>query len=208
MNKPKPARTKSVRTGAAQKPSEKQAGEERRGFRRVKLDLPGRLYLPAQGCEAQCVIVDMSPGGAALLSDVGPEIGASVILYLDGFGRFEGRVVRHDQGGFGLAFASSPSKRRRTAEQLILFLNEALGYDELLDMSVQPGRRAFAKFTRADGQVVQGELTDISLHGVSLKTDVKPPVGEFVLIARIAGRIVCHHADGVGIDFVGNENAA
>ena len=198
MNNPKPAK----------KQARGQSGGERRHFRRVKLDLPGRLFLPDDGCEADCTIVDMSPGGMAVLSEVAPELGAAVVLYMDGFGRFEGRVARHDEGGFGLALACTSSKRRRTAEQLILFLNETLGYDGLLEGTMSAGGKGFVKFTRADGQVVHGEVTDLSLHSVTLKTDVKPPVGEFVLIARIAGRVVGHHAEGIGIDFVGNENAA
>ena len=43
--------------------------------------------------------------------------------------------------------------------------------------------------------------------GVSLKTDVKPPIGEFVLIAQIAARVARHHTDGIGIEFVGQEKA-
>jgi hypothetical protein len=31
-----------------------------------------------------------------------------VVLYVDGFGRFEGNVVRCDDGGFGLAFVCTP----------------------------------------------------------------------------------------------------
>ena len=70
------------------------------------------------------------------------------------------------------------------------------------------GRNGFAKFTRADGQIVHAEVSDISVNGVSLKTDVKPPVGEFVLIAQVAGRVSRHHADGIGIEFLGNEKPA
>jgi len=69
-------------------------------------------------------------------------------------------------------------------------------------------RKGFAKFTRADGQVVHCEVTDISVGGVSLKTDVKPPIGEFVLIAQIAGRVARHHNDGIGIEFIGQEKSA
>jgi len=49
---------------------------------------------------------------------------------------------------------------------------------------------------------------DISVGGVSLKTDVKPPIGEFVLIAQIAGCIARHHDHGVGIEFVGRTEQA
>ena len=54
-------------------------------------------------------------------------------------------------------------------------------------------QKGFAKFTRADGQIVHCEVMDISVGGVSLKTDIKPPIGEFVLIAQIAGRVARHH---------------
>ena len=186
-------------------PAEVKSGAERRRFRRVKMDLPGRMFLPADSREAHCTILDMSPGGVAGAREIVPEMGAPVVLYMDGFGRFEGHVVRRDEAGFGLAFVCTPSKRERTAEQLILFLNNALGDDSLLRRHERASQKGFAKFTRADGQIVHGEVSDISVNGVSLKTDVRPAIGEFVLIAQIAGRVTRHHVDGIGIEFVGNE---
>jgi hypothetical protein len=186
-------------------PAEVKSGAERRRFRRVKMDLPGRMFLPTDSREAHCTILDMSPGGVAVASEIVPEMGAPVVLYMDGFGRFEGHVVRRDEAGFGLAFVCTPSKRERTAEQLILFLNNALGDDSLLRRHERASQKGFAKFTRADGQIVHGEVSDISVNGVSLKTDVRPAIGEFVLIAQIAGRVTRHHVDGIGIEFVGNE---
>jgi hypothetical protein len=190
------------------KPAGAQAGAERRRFRRLKMDLPGRLFLPADSREAACTILDMSPGGAAISSGIVPELGSAVVLYMDSFGRFEGRVVRRGQAGFGLAFVCTPSKRKRTAEQLILFLNKSLGDDGLLRRQDSPNHKDIAKFTRADGEVVLGEVSDFSVNGVSLKTGVKPPIGEFVLIGQIAGRVSRHHADGIGIDFVGDEKSS
>ena len=184
------------------KPESAQSGAECRHFRRIKLDLPGRLFLPADGREAPCTIRDMSPGGMALLSEIIPDRGSAVVVYLDNFGRFEGRVVRRDEHGFGLAFACTPSKRRRTAEQLILFLNTALGYDGLLQGDGRSSQNSTATFTRADGQVVHAEVSGIAANGISLKTEVKPPVGEFVLIAQVAGRVARHQADGIVNDFI------
>jgi len=85
-------------------PVVEKSGAERRRFRRVKVDLPGRLFLPSDNRETQCTILDMSPGGVAVTSEVVPELSAPVVLYVDNFGRFEGNVVRRDQTGFGLAF--------------------------------------------------------------------------------------------------------
>ena len=190
-------------------PMEAKSGAERRRFRRVKMDLPGRIFLPSDSREAHCTVLDMSPGGVAVASQIVPEMGAPVILYMDGFGRFEGTVVRRDETGFGLAFVCTPSKRERTAEQLILFLNkQSPGDDSLLRRHGRASQKGFAKFTRADGQIVHGEVRDISVNGVSLKTNVRPAIGEFVLIAQIAGRVSSHHDDGIGIEFVGNEKPA
>src|SRR5579863_1102310 len=189
-------------------PVSAKAGAERRRFRRVEVDLPGRLFIPADNREARCTVVDLSPGGAAVACDTVPESGTPVILYVDNFGRFEGTVARRDGQGFGVAFACTPSKRERIAEQLILFLNKTLVDETVLRRHERSSQKGFAKFTRADGQIVQCEVMDISVGGVSLKTDVKPPIGEFVLIAQIAGRVARHHDDGIGIQFIGQEKAS
>ena len=185
-----------------------QAGAERRRFCRVRVDLPGRLFIPSSSLEARCTVVDLSPGGAAIACETVPDSGTPVILYVDNFGRFEGTVARRDAEGFGVAFACTPSKRERIAEQLVLFLNKTLVDETVLRRHERSSQKGFAKFTRADGQIVQCEVMDISVGGVSLKSDVKPPIGEFVLIAQIAGRVARHHDDGIGIQFVGQEKTA
>ena len=184
------------------------AKAERRRFRRVRVDLSGRLFTPGDGKEARCTIINLSPGGAAIDCEIIPEHGTAVVLYVDGFGRFEGAVARRDGHGFGVSFVCTPAKRERTAEQLTLFLNKALVDDTVLRRHERTNQKGFAKFTRADGQIVSCEVMDISVGGVSLKTEIKPPIGEFVLIAQIAGRIARHHEQGVGIEFVGRENHA
>jgi hypothetical protein len=184
------------------------AGAERRRFRRVRVDLPGRLFIPADSREARCTILDLSPGGAAIACETIPDAGTNLVLYVDNFGRFEGNVVRRDGDGFGMAFICTPSKRERTAEQLILFLNKTLVDDSVLRRHERSSQKGFAKFTRADGQIVHCEIMDMSVGGVSLKTDIKPPLGEFVLIAQVAGRVVRHHADGIGIEFLGQDKHA
>ncbi len=181
------------------------AGAERRRFRRVKVDLPGRLFIPSDSREARCTVSDLSPGGAAIACETVPDAGTPVVLYVDNFGRFEGTVVRRDGYGFGISFVCTPSKRERTAEQLTLFMNKTLVDDSVLRRHERSSQKGFAKFTRADGQIVSCEVMDISVGGVSLKTEIKPPIGEFVLIAQIAGRVARHHGDGVGIEFVGQD---
>lgn len=177
---------------------------ERRRFRRVRLDLAGRLFLPADAEEAPCKVIDLSPGGATVVCELAAAPGNQVVLYLDGFGRFEGQVVRRDAKGLGLRFACTVLKRERIAEQLTLFLNNAL-VDGVLLRRERANHKQFAKFTRADGQIVHCGIIDISTGGVSLRTETRPELGEIVLIAQMAGRVIRHHDVGIDIEFVGKQ---
>ena len=182
------------------------ARAERRRYRRVRIDLPGKLFVPASAEEFACTVVDMSPGGASVALDADLPDDTSVVLYANTFGRFEGIVARHDGPRLGLKFASTSLKRERTAEQLTLFLNKALLDDSVLRRDERAPTKGLTRFVRYDGQVVPCEVLDLSMSGISVKTDIKPPVGEFILIGQLAGRIARHHAEGLGIEFVGNTN--
>jgi len=97
------------------------ARAERRRFRRVRVDQPGKLFMPASSQEGDCTILDMSPGGAAIQSALPLEENMQVIIYIDGFGRFEGQITGRNDEGFGVQFQCTAAKRERIAEQLTLF---------------------------------------------------------------------------------------
>ena len=78
-------------------PVQDPVGADKRRFRRVEVDLPGRLFFPVDSREEPCTVVDLSPGGAAIRSEIAPDIGTLVVLYVDNFGRFEGNVTRRDR---------------------------------------------------------------------------------------------------------------
>ena len=62
--------------------------------------------------------------------------------------------------------------------------------------------RGSGHFKDGNGRHTQCELVDVSLQGASLKTPMRPPVGEVIGFGNTRGRIVRHHADGVGILFL------
>ena len=66
---------------------------ERRRFQRVKVHLLGRYMLPDRR-EFPCQIINMSPGGLALLAPGVGNVGDRVIAYLDHIGRVEGKITR------------------------------------------------------------------------------------------------------------------
>jgi hypothetical protein len=179
------------------------ARAERRRFRRVRVDLPGKLFIPANRQEDSCKIVDLSPGGAQVEGNLALEPETQIVLYINGFGRFEGTVVRSDGFAFGVRFACTALKRERTTEQLTLFMNRSLVDEAELRRHDRTPTKGLTRFTRADGQLVSCEVLDLSVSGISVKTDLRPPIGEFVLIGQMAGRVARHHGEGIGIEFVG-----
>lgn len=182
-----------------------QARAERRRFLRVRVDLPGRMYIPAEEREERCKIIDMSPGGAQVSCDCVPPAETPIILYIDGFGRFEGTVLRPVGDGFGVHFQCTALKRERVAEQLTLLMNKGSIDEASLRRHERAPTRGLARFTRANGDIVACEVLDLSLSGVSLKTEVRPPVGEVVLIGQMAGKVVRYHENGIAIEFVNPE---
>jgi hypothetical protein len=183
------------------------AREERRRYRRVPVDFKGRLFVPGEEREAACTITDMSPGGAQIACEVIPEAQTAVVIYIDGFGRFEGVVARPpkgewSEGKFGVKFNCTAMKRERVAEQLTLYLNSGSIDQSALRRHDRSPTKGLARFTRANGDVVSCEVLDLSLGGVSLTTEVRPPIGEVVLIGQMAGRVARHHETGIAIEFV------
>ena len=182
------------------------AKKERRRFRRVRVSLAGRLYIPATQEEAICTVEDISAGDATLLCDLKSEPQGRAVIYLDGLGRFEGPVVRGREGGFVMNFSCSMQKREKLVDQLTLELNR-----HLLDESdlrkydrVEAQSGSYTHFTRSTGDQVRCEVLDLSLTGLSIRTEMKPPVGEHILIGHRAGRIARHHSNGIGIEFLGS----
>src|ERR1700733_7902938 len=90
---------------------------ERRRHQRVDIALLGR-YMLEDKREFPCQTVDMSPGGVAMIAPVRGQIDERVVAYFEHIGRIEGRIVRHTDRGFALAFNLPFAKREKIANQL------------------------------------------------------------------------------------------
>jgi len=181
------------------------AAKDRRRFKRVRISVAGRLYIPATQEEAICTVEDISPGDASILCDLHREPEGRAVIYLDGLGRFEGPVVRSKPGGFVMTFACSHQKREKLAEQLALEINRHLlsESDVRRHERVDTGTGSFTHYTRYTGEQIRCEVLDLSLTGVSVRTESRPPIGEHILIGNRAGRVARHHGDGIGVEFLG-----
>ena len=94
---------------------------DRRRYTRLHVDQRGYLYNAAQGQPVECRIVDLSAGGALIKSDADFPRDRPVVLQVDGFGSFEGIVVRSGGGTAGFKFLMGELKRDRLKHALASF---------------------------------------------------------------------------------------
>lgn len=182
-------------------PASRAPARDRRRHQRVKVSIMGR-YMLANRQEFPCQTIDMSVGGLSMAAPVRGAIGERVIIYLDGLGRVEGLISRHIEDGFSMALSMSVNKRDKLADQLTWLANRArLGLPEdRRHERIEPRKRANS-MKLADGREYQVRLIDISLSGVAIHSDFKPPLNELVTIGNTRGRVIRHFDNGVAIEF-------
>lgn len=187
---------------AARRVTASQIGlRERRRFRRMPIAVSGRL-LDEAGREHDCRTADISPGDIRIASPTPPNVGERVVIYLEGIGRVSGKVARTcGEGEVAVIFDFSAHKRERMAEQLTLFVNRDLGIDE----PVRPPARDGAQHVRLEfetGETYEGEVTDFSLAGITIRTKRPPPlIGVWVRVGAVYGRVARLIEGGFAIDF-------
>jgi PilZ domain-containing protein len=177
---------------------------ERRRYKRLEVEVPGKVFLPSTGKEADCVVTNISPAGAEIACGVERLLDTPIVLYAAGLGRFDGHIVWERDGSYGVKFSGSESRQARLADRLMSTGGEeAQGSDRQRDKHIASS--SLAQFTRQDGSVVPCRVLDFSVSGVSVKTNVRPQVGEHVLIGGMVGRVARYHESGIGIEFVSRQ---
>jgi len=173
---------------------------ERRRFRRVPIEVNGRLLDPL-GREHDCRTADVSPGDVRLAAPILPPVGDKVVIYLEGLGRMSGKVARRcGEGEVAVIFDFSAHKREKLAEQLTIILNKSLGIEPDPTPVREGGNLARIEFE--DGRAYEGEVLDFSLQGVTLRTAKPPPlIGEWVRVGGTYGRVARLIENGFAVDF-------
>lgn len=178
------------------------ATPERRTFQRVEAKIYGRFMLE-DGGEHSCHITDMSPGSAALQTDVTARPGEKCICYLDHIGRIEGVVTRKLQSGFAITIIASDRKKDKIASQLTWLANrhELDLPEDRRHARVEP-RNTISAMRMQDGRKYSCRIIDLSLSGAAISTDVRPALGTPVVLGTMKGRVVRHFNDGIAIEFI------
>ena len=181
--------------------------EENRRFQRVRVNLLGR-YMLADRREFPCQVVDMSPGGMAVIAPVNGTAGERVIAYVDHIGRLEGVLVRQFDNGFAMTIAATPRKRDKLAAQLTWLANRhILGLPEDRRHGRLTPKNSAGRLTLPTGASIACRVIDISQSGAAIGTLERPEIGLLVTIGRTPGRVVRHLEDGFAIEFTRLQHA-
>lgn len=177
------------------------ASQERRRFQRVKVDLLGR-YMLMDRREYPCQVVNMSPGGIALLAPEIGTLGERVVAYIDHIGRVEGVITRIIPNGFAMTIAATSRKRDKLAAQLTWLANRGiLGLLEDRRHERQVPRNPVSRLVLPNGLNLTCRIIDMSLSGAAIGTDQRPDVGTVVTIGKVAARVMRHLEDGFAVEF-------
>ena len=177
--------------------------EERRRHQRVRIDLLGRLMLENRQ-EYPCRIVNMSPGGAAVMATTPSKIGERVIAYVDHLGRLEGKITRDFEGGFAMSIGATPRKREKLAAQLTWLANrQILNLPEDRRHGRIVPRNPTARLILPNGVNIACRIIDVSLSGAAIAVPPSqlPPIGSPVTVGKTPGRVVRHIDDGFAVEF-------
>jgi PilZ domain len=186
---------------AERRPGLRALSQDRRRHQRVKVNLLGR-YMLADRREFPCQVVDMSPGGMALVGPVGGIAGERVIAYVDHLGRLEGKIARLFQNGFAMTISATARKRDKLAAQLTWLANRhilALPEDRRHGRIVP--RNPVGRLVMPNGVNLTCRVIDVSESGAGVATDQRPPIGTLVTLGKVQGRVVRHLEDGFAIEF-------
>jgi hypothetical protein len=176
--------------------------DEQRAHGRLDIRVAGKLFVPAEEATLDCTVINLSLGGAGLYCPEPPPLDAFVILYVEGFGRFECVTTRFVKGELGLKFLCKDAKRKRLEQDLAAFVRDGVvGVTRLRRHPRAATANKSCEFTRADGQREACELQDISFQGAMLKTAARPAIGEVIQLGQTRGWVIRHHKEGIGVQF-------
>jgi hypothetical protein len=152
--------------------------------------------------EFPCQVINMSPGGMALIAPEIGNVGERVIAYVDHLGRLEGTIARTLQNGFAMTITATARKRDKLAAQLTWLANRAiLNLPEDRRHGRFVPRNAAARLILPNEHNVGVRIIDISLSGAGIATGYRPEIGSLVTLGKIPGRVVRHLEEGFAIEF-------
>jgi hypothetical protein len=197
-----PALRPGFASAAARLAASRTSAQERRRFRRFEVIVGGRLLDPL-GREHDCRTLDMSPGDMRIAAPIGIDVGQRVVIYLEHFGRVAGSVARRgEHDDFAVLLDASTHKREKMAEQLVWHVNKDKLNLETIEQGVKPALYVNrARIELDTGDVIEGQILDFSLAGITVRALRIPPLGSWVRVSGVYGKVSRRIEGGFAVDF-------
>ena len=184
---------------------------DRRRHRRIAVELLGR-FMRENKQEHPCTLIDISAGGAAIrpMSAVAATVGERVVAVFDHVGGIQGTVVRVFDNSFAFRLAATQHKREKLAATLTWLANrsELDGAEERRHERIAPPGNALQSLELPEGIRLTCRVLDISVSGASIGTPARPEIGTEVMLGKLRARVMRHHAQGFGVQFMDAQNQA
>ena len=133
------------------------------------------------------------------------KVGDSFTSYFQDFGNFEGTISDTTKGGILLELEMTQSMRARLADKLTWLEKKKKNPASVSDGRKTPRfvpKASQSILTLADGTIHGCFIVDVSLSGVAVTAEVRPPIGTPLAIGVCIGRVIRHLPDGFAVKFV------
>ncbi len=195
--------------GLANSPGAFAPVKERRASKRATTAAKGKLFFPQQNYEEECTVLDLSADGARLKASCSVPLGTLVVLYIDGLGRFEGTLIQRDRRNVGLQFKQTEAKRQKVASRVAEFVEGTVSAPTALRVAPRmPAAGGAHQFTTSSGLTEPCEFIDIAISGASIKTELRPAIGETIVFDSTPAVVVRHLPTGIAVAFLGPDSSA
>ncbi len=176
--------------------------DDRRDGSRFSLTLLGRFMRETKQ-EYPCKLVDISLGGASMMSPVAVERGERIIAYFDHVGALEGHVVRRYDGGFAMSLTATLQRREKLTQRLAELLEKgpnAQASERRSELRRTTAEKSGLTFT--DGTKVACQVLDISVSGANLATEARPAIGTELVLGKMRCKAIRHTHNGIAVEFL------
>ena len=146
-----------------------------------------------------CQVKRMSSGLIELLGPVTGSVGEWVTARFEGFGRFEGPIVKLLRRGFAMRIVTTIDDRKNIDGKIAWVENkgaEKRRYDRL--MPIEPR----STLHMPDGHTAPCQVIDYSMSGAAIASDRDPEIGTMLIVGRVIGRVTRRFTEGFAIEFL------
>jgi len=153
--------------------------------------------------EFSCRIVNVSPSAMTLVVPVLGAVGERVIVRCDEFGKQEGSIIRTLDRSFVIKMVAADEDRAKFAAKIEWYEKKKNHdvHDSRAHKRIAPNDPR-STLVLADGTQMECFVIDMSISGVAVSADIKPPIGTPLAVGKVIGRVVRHRQDGFAVQFI------